>query len=487
MSHHNHGFKTAQTEIDLYKLLKQIGKISAAIVLTACSTLASAQLGNSSTDLVYTPVTPCRIIDTRSAPAGQMEANKVRSFNAWTTTNFASQGGISTSNCGIPTTTDTAAIVVYFTVVAPSAAGYITTFPGGNVPQPLASTVNFGAGEVKGNNATLKLDQSASVTTNHFKVFTSSATHLVADVVGYYAKPTALPLTLLDRDLVYTPVTPCRIIDTRNPAAVTGVLIGGALPPRSFVGWYTSYTLQGGDNSSCGLPLSTNNAAIVVNFAVVGPSSDGYITAYPADKAQPFAATVNFVAGDVKGNNTVLKLNQTTGQADFNVYSSSTTHLVADVVGYYAKPVALGSPSSDLVYTPITPCRIVDTRNVPSVAFTALSTRDFIGWGPSFAAQGGAANDCGLPRGVDGPNNAALALNFAIVGPAADGYITAFPANAATMPLAATLNYYAGDVKANNTVLKLNQTGTGPHFKIYSTSASHLIADVVGYYARPKP
>ena len=304
--------------------------------------------------------------------------------------------------------------------------------------------------------------------------------------MGYYAKPTALPLTLLDRDLVYTPVTPCRIVDTRNAGADTGLLIGGA-PARSFVGWNGSYTLQGGDNSSCGLPYSTNNAAIVVNFAVVGPSTDGYITAFPADKAQPFAATVNFVAGDVKGNNTVLKLNQTTGETDFKVYSSSTTDLVADVVGYYATPVALGANNySDLVYTPITPCRIVDTRKVVSGAFTATSTRDFIGWGTSFVAQGGAPNPCGLPLSTD---NAALAVNFAIVGPAADGYITAFPGNLANaaMPLAATLNYYAGDVKANNTVLKLNQTGTGPHFKIYSTSASHLIADVVGYYAKPKP
>lgn len=467
-------------EIDLYKLLKQIGKISAALVFTACSTLASAQLGNPSTDLVYTPVTPCRIIDSRIATAGQMPADSVRSFNGWTTTNFANQGGLNNSDCNIPANTDTAAIVVYFTVVHPSAAGYITTYPG-DALRPLASTVNFAAGEVKGNNATLKLNQTG--TGSHFKVFTSSAAHLVADVVGYYAKPVALDL--LSSNLVYTPVTPCRILDTRNVGPNTGALIGGSLP-RSFIGWNDSYTVQGGDNSSCGLPYSTNNAAIVVNFAVVGPSTDGYITAYPADKAQPFAATVNFVAGDVKGNNTILKLNQTTGEVDFKVYSSSTTHLVADVVGYYAKPVAVPmvSLNSDLVYTPITPCRIVDTREVPSGAFVARSTRGFIGWGGSFAAQGGASNSCGLPLNTD---NAAIAVNLAIVGPATDGYITAFPANAATMPLAATLNFYTGDVKANNTVLKLSQDGTATHFNIYSTSASHFIADVVGYYAKPKP
>jgi hypothetical protein len=228
------------------------------------------------------------------------------------------------------------------------------------------------------------------------------------------------------------------------------------------------------------LPYSTNNAAIVVNFAVVGPSDGGFITAYPAGAAQPLAATVNFVAGDVKGNNTVLKLNQT---ASNNVYSYATTHLVADVVGYYAKPAALGSPSSDLVFTPITPCRIVDTRSASAGAFIANEDRSFIGWGASFATQGGASNSCGLPLNTD---NAALAVNFAIVSPTGGGWITAYPANAAK-PLAATLNFYAGDVKANNTVLKLDQTGTGPHFRVYSTSASHLIADVVGYYAKPKP
>jgi hypothetical protein len=466
----------------LYKLLKQIGKISAVIVLTTCSTLASAQLGSLSTDLVYTPVTPCRIIDTRSAAAGQIAAGSARSFNAWTTTNFASQGGIS-SDCNIPANTNTAAIAVYFTVVSPSTAGYITAYPGNVVTPPVASTVNFHAGDVIGNNAILKLDQSVTATTNHFKVFTYSATHLVADVVGYYAKPVALPLASLSSDLVYTPLTPCRIVDTRNPAAVTGAITAGST--RSFVGWNDSYTLQGGDNSDCGLPFSANTAAIVVNFAVVYPDRAGYITAFPADKTQPVAATVNFVAGDVKGNNTILKLNQTTGQADFNVYSYATTDLVADVVGYYAKPVALGSPSIDLVYTPITPCRIMDTRIASAGAFVANEERSFIGWGANFAAQGGAANPCGLPLSTD---NAALAVNFAIVSPIAAGYITAFPANAATKPLAATLNYSAGDIKANNTVLKLSQTtGTGPHFKIFSTSASHLIADVVGYYAKPKP
>jgi hypothetical protein len=466
----------------LYTLFKQIVKISATIVLTACSTLASAQLGTPNTDLVYTPVTPCRIIDTRNAgtASGILAVGSARGFIGWGAS-YANQGGAA-SNCNIPANTDTAAIVVNFTVVSPSTGGYITAYPSG-AAQPLAASLNFNAADVKGNNAILKLNQTANAPT-HFNIYTTSTTHLVADVVGYYARPVALG-TFNDRDLVYTPVTPCRILDTRNAGADTGMLIAGL--PRSFLGWNGSYTVQGGDNTDCGLPFSTDNAALVLNFTAVNPSSGGYITAYPAGAAQPLAATLNFGAGEVKGNNAFLKLNQTSGQADFNVYSTAATHLVADVVGYYAKPVALGTSNKDLVYTPVTPCRIMDTRSAGanSGILNAGSQRGFYGWTASnFTSQGGANNTCGLPASTD---NAAIAVNFTIVSPATGGYITAYPSDAATVPLAATLNFNAGDVKGSNAILKLNQSGSGFHFGVYSTSTAHLVADVVGYYAKPKP
>jgi hypothetical protein len=406
-----------------------------------------------------------------------MTAGSIRGFNGWGS-NFATQGGAA-SNCNIPANTDTAAIIVNFTVVTPSSAGYITAYPS-NAAQPLAASLNFNAGDVKGNNAILKLNQTSPTT--HLNIYTTSTTHLVADVVGYYAKP--LALGALSTDLVYTPITPCRIMDTRNTGANAGILIAGST--RSFVGWNDSYTLQGGDNTDCNLPFSTDNAALVLNLTTVNPSSAGFITAFPADAVQPLAATINFGAGEVKGNNAFLKLNQTIGQADFNVYSTSATHLVADVVGYYAKPVSIGTSNKDLVYTPVTPCRIVDTRNsgADSGILNAGSQRGFYGWRASYASQGGSSSACNLPLSTD---NAAIAVNFTIVSPTTGGYITAYPADVTTIPLAATLNFNAGDVKGSNAILKLNQTGSGFHFGVYSTSTAHLVADVVGYYAKPKP
>ena len=68
--------------------------------------------------------------------------------------------------------------------------------------------------------------------------------------------------------------------------------------------------------------------------------------------------TVNYNAIDTNlANAGTVKTSFATG-TDITVYSTaSAAHTVIDVLGYYY-------PNGDLLYTPVTPCRIVDTRNV---------------------------------------------------------------------------------------------------------------------------
>jgi hypothetical protein len=156
----------------------------------------------------------------------------------------------------------------------------------------------------------------------------------------------------LDKDLVYTPVTPCRIMDTRNPGSKSGILAAGSV--RGFWGWNNTFASQGGSATSCGTLNSTNQAAILVNFTVVTPDTGGYITAFPADVLdanKPLAATVNFNAGSVVGNNATVKLNQTGSGDDFKIYSTSNVHVVADIVGFYSKPIATAQQCVEVVST----------------------------------------------------------------------------------------------------------------------------------------
>lgn len=62
-------------------------------------------------------------------------------------------------------------------------------------------------------------------------------------------------------------------------------------------------------------------------------------------------------------------------------------------------PLALGSAGYDMVYTPVTPCRLADTR-VAGGQITGGTTRQFDADGPDLSFQGGSANGCGVPYGV---------------------------------------------------------------------------------------
>lgn len=137
----------------------------------------------------------------------------------------------------------------------------------------------------------------------------------------------------LSSDLVFTPITPCRIVDTRGAG---GPVTAGST--RVFKAWAASYATQGGSASDCGILQSNDVAALALNLLVIVPSGEGFIKAWPVGAVQPNASTLNYKANDVLANSATLKVSQTS--SDWNLFSVSTTHFVADVVGYYSKPVA---------------------------------------------------------------------------------------------------------------------------------------------------
>lgn len=139
---------------------------------------------------------------------------------------------------------------------------------------------------------------------------------------------------------------------------------------------------------------------------------------------------------------------------------------------------ALGHFSSDLVYTPVAPCRIVDTR-LGGGRINAGSTRTFDVDGTNFSAQGGASSSCGIPFDVA----AAVAMNITTTQPAAAGFFTAWEANR-LQPNASVLNYGNNETVANTSIIPVT-SGSGADFQIYSTASTHAIVDVLGYFAAP--
>jgi len=146
------------------------------------------KVAGSGPELAYTPIVPCRIVDTRGGAGGVFAPGASRN---WLATNpggnFAAQGGSSTTNCGIPV--KAAAVTVNFTVFNTGAGpAFITAWPF-NQPRPGTATLNWtSVGAQVANGAILPLCTGAGCTSD-FSVFASSSTDMVVDVVGYFTPP----------------------------------------------------------------------------------------------------------------------------------------------------------------------------------------------------------------------------------------------------------------------------------------------------------
>ncbi len=118
-------------------------------------------------------------------------------------------------------------------------------------------------------------------------------------------------------------LSPCRLVDTRDPAGVRGGPALVASSPRVFP-----------LNGACGVPAGAK--AISVNLTVVQPTNPGFLTLYPSDGLPPPTSTVNFSPNQVRANNAVLLL-ATNGTTQLTVLNGSagTTHFILDVNGYF--------------------------------------------------------------------------------------------------------------------------------------------------------
>src|SRR5512139_2684847 len=151
------------------------------------------------------------------------------------------------------------------------------------------------------------------------------------------AQPVGKALGDVGKDVVYTPVTPCRIVDTRYGA-------GGTLLAGDRRHWLASnpggtFAAQGGSATNCGIAVKP--AAVMVNLTVAfTQSGPALLKAWPFNQPEPDAATLNWVApGTQLANAVILPLCTGGGcTADWSLWASSGTELIVDVMGYFAAP-----------------------------------------------------------------------------------------------------------------------------------------------------
>ena len=371
----------------------------------------------------FVPLTPARLLDTRTGEGGNLAPLDQQVFTELPVTGVG----------GVPKTGVTA-VVMNITADSPSEAGFITAWPSGEA-RPLVSNLNFVAGQTVPNLATVKIGANGRV--NLFN--STGSTSVVADVVGYYTtqQPTA--------GGKFTSLTPSRVLDTRSGVGRGGVV--GVVPGGQAIDV---------DVTGVGGVPETGVTAVALNVTVDQPTGPGYITTWPTGEPRPNASTHNFTQGLTVANLVLAKVGADGRVSMFNSFGQ--THLVADVIGYFS---AQGG-----AFMPVAPKRLVDTR-------------DGTGTPQGQVGQGGAIS-VPLANGSPVPADAkAVVVNVTAADSSRPSYATAWPTGVGR-PTASTMNPRPGVPVPNQAYLKL---GTGGQLDVFNNSGStDVIVDVFGYF-----
>src|ERR1700679_3958610 len=277
--------------------------------------------------LQYVPLeTPCRAVDTRLT-GGALADNSIQVFDPG-------------QACGIPSQGNNPIVfALNVTVVPHGGLGALTVY-GAGVPTPAASTLNSYDGRVKSNYALV----AGGAGTGMVSVWASDATDVILDVSGYFVQAPSTGQAML-----YTPVTPCRLIDTRNPAGP----LGG---PYLSAGRSRTFSLAG----QCGLPNLSSGGVLSVNVTAVPRSGTlGYLTVWGTPETEnttPISSTLNAPTGTVVANAAFLTINPGT-DTSITSYAYNDTDFIVDVNGYFSE-----GTTGMAYYPPAVPERILDTR-----------------------------------------------------------------------------------------------------------------------------
>lgn len=242
----------------------------------------------------YRALDPTRVLDSRSGTGGLATALGTGASHVLTVRGVA----------GVPATAD--AVVLNLTATNATAGTFVTLHPS-DAAAPNASNLNVAAGRTVANLAIVKLGADGKLTVRNER----GSVDVIADVVGWFDTASG--------DLFHA-VAPGRVLDSRLTTGGWNARLDAASPKPLKV------------RGAGGVRLDAS--AVLANATVTSPSTPGYLTVYPTGATVPNASTLNFGADENVPNLVVSKVG-TGGQVSFAA-SAGTTHVLLDIVGYFA-------------------------------------------------------------------------------------------------------------------------------------------------------
>jgi IPT/TIG domain len=406
----------------------------------------------------YVPLSPFRILDTRTGGGGAFGPGVIRAVQVT---------GIGATPVPITAT----AVVMNVTEVLGTANSLLTVYPYGT-SRPNASNLNFAAGTVIPNLVTVTLGPGGKV-----NIYNAVGTvNVLADVEGYFT-----PQPAADFNGLFHPIAPVRVCDTRSGSPTPTCRAHGALGPGAVM----AVNLSGG-----GIPSDGTAGAAVLNITGILGTAGTYLTVFPSDSnggctfsgSHPGSSTLNLSPRAVEANRVMVQLGPaatsgpTTSVCVYN--AAGTINVILDANGWYGSVTATGSPAG-FQYQALAPTRICDTRTTSAGCATGA-----IGAGTSLARLIGVAGSDGIPAVGNPTVVVAIIANLTAVTPTVATVLTLYPANLAR-PNASDLNLNAGEVLPNLAVVQLDTVAglhNGDVYLFNSVGSVSAIIDIEGWF-----
>jgi hypothetical protein len=379
---------------------------------------------------------PQRLLDTRSGQPtadGQFAGSGRRGAGSTLELTVAGRAGLPP---GVAT------VVLNVTVTEPTDRGFVTVYPcRSGQDRPTASNLNYGAGQTVPNAVIVRVGEGGRVC-----LYTLRAAHLIVDASGHFPTDAfrALP-------------APRRLLDTRAGQPTADNLFAGG----GIRGEGTTLELAVAGRAG----VAPDASSVALNVTVDAPLGQGFVTVYPCGTpTRPTASNLNFRPGQTVANLVITKVG---ADGKVCIYTHRSTHVVVDASGEL--------PATTFV--PLAaPQRLLDTRR-------GSDTTD--GGFRAFGAQpqGGTLqlrvnNRAGIPSDAS-----AVVLNVTAVDPASRGFVTAHP-RGSVRPTASNLNHVPGLTVPNAVIARVGRDGD---ICLFTSGATHLVADVAGWLTGPPP
>lgn len=387
--------------------------------------------------LRFVPITPCRLIETRAeynfeGRTGAFGPPYLRAGETRTLT-------LANSNvCQIPATAR--AYVLNVTLIPRGGVDFATLWPGGET-RPNFYSIRSPDGQIVANQAIVKSGGGA------IQVYVSHDADMLIDISGYFGDAPAG-----GTNLVYYPLTPCRVIETRidyrSPAGPFG-------PPTMAKGETRRFRIPA--TPYCTVPPGAT--AYSATLTVVPPAPLPFMTLWPAGGSQPNVSSINSFVGRILANNVIVPAS---GDGSIDVYAFDRTDFIVDINGYFAPDNGQG-----LYYFPVTQCRANDST-VTGGIYPDDSTRTITV--PS------AGNCGGIPATAKG-----YVVNVtAVPGGSPMPFLTVYPTGQ-SRPNASVLNAFQGQTVTNSTIVP---AGTNGALDVYAFRRTHAVVEISGYFGR---